>query len=413
MATFNSRQVQKLFVGGLAGNTTATIGAMPAGEIGIFTPSGARVTEANAAATQKFVIVQSRGTEAPLRSGIIDKTRVRFKANARAYEASQVLVDAIGFNGTAGNIDVINDNLYKLDFNLAQELVSNHGGIYIKHAIHKSSLTATQEEIATAIAKSTLANFSREPESILIPEVLMNEAGAGAAGGLTTLNVVKGSKIAVADDAITLAVGDYIRVTAGLTSPVYKVANITPSTGTTVLVEFEYAYQGATATVAVANVIRITNAQAIVADAGVRFTGEVPSFRLGKISNRVFRWTLSMQDFGNTSVTRLQAAKEGTGTLRQVQELEWFTQGNEGDFFRMGEPRIFDSRQDANTIYDLINIQTEENKTTSITTGAVHQEITLAIPEATPTYAGPAQANGITRVLEILIFGALNGELAV
>jgi hypothetical protein len=414
MATFNSREIQKLFVGGLAGNATAAIDAMPAGEIGIFTPGGTRITAASAATEDRFVIVQSRGAgQAPLRSGVIDKTKVQFKANARLYAAATQMIDAFGFNGSTGSIEAINDNLYMTNYNLSQELVSNHGGLYLKHGVYKSSLAATQAEIATGLAGSIINNFSREPERILYPEVLLNVAGTGAAG-FTTLDVVQGSKIVVTNNTFTsLVAGDYIRINAGVTNACYLVVNNTPGTGTTRIIELAYAYQGATATVAVANVIRITAAQAATADAGVRATGVSPSFVVGKMSNRVIRWVTTLRDFGTTTYTVLQVANEGNGTERQVQELEWFTQGNEGDFLRMGEPNIFPSRAEAAGIYDLIHINTTELYTGSITSGPIKQEFTLAIPEATPTYALTATTNGITNVLEVLIYGATNGNLSV
>lgn len=412
MATFNSRELQTLFVGGADGDATALIGNLPNGEIGVFTPAGARITAASAENQDRFIIVQGRGTNPPLQSPVIDKSKVNFKANARAYQAAAVQISALGFNGTAGSIEAINDNLYMVDLNLGQELVSNHGGLYIKHGVYNSSATTTQAEVATGIAKSILTNFSREAEDILYPEVLLNEAGAGAAG-FTTLDVVNGSKVAVADNAITLAVGDYIRINAGVGNAAYRVANITPGPGTTVLVEFEYPYQGATATVAVANVIRITEAQADAADAGVRLTGFTPSFIVGKIRHRAFRWVTTLKDFGNTTLSELQAPSLGSGEQNQIAELEWFVQGNEGDFLRMGEPNIFPSRADANTNYDIIQISVEEIAKNSIVAGPIKQEITLAIPETTPTYADAGTANGITNVLEVLIFGATNGNLTV
>ena len=130
MATFSQKDVQKLFVGGLLGDATDTLSAMPAGEIGVFTPGGTRVTEASAPGVDSFMIVQSRGAaNAPLISGIIDKTKVAFTANARAFAAATQQIDAIGFNGTTGSIDAINDNLYMVNLSLGQSLVSNHGGL--------------------------------------------------------------------------------------------------------------------------------------------------------------------------------------------------------------------------------------------------------------------------------------------
>jgi len=413
MGTFNSRELQNLFVGGTAGDATAAIGAMPNGEIGIFTPAGARITEASAVGQERFIIVQSRGTNPPLQSPVIDKTKVNFKAGVRAYVAPTVQISAIGFNGTSGAIEAINDNLYMLDINVGQELVGNHGGLYIKHGVYQSGAAASQAGIATGLAKSVITNFSREPQEILYPEVLLDEAGAGLAGAVTTVSFTNGSKVAVANNAVTLAVGDYLRVTAGVGNAVYRVAKLTPGAGTTVLIEFEYPYQGATATAAVATVFRITEAQADAADAGVRLTGFTPNFVVGKFRHRVYRWVNTLKDFGTTTVSELQTANLGTGSENQIAELEWFTQGNEGDFVRMGEPTIFPARRDANTNYDLLHISTEQIATTSVVSGPIKMEMTLAIPVATPDYADGGTADDITDVLEVLIFGAVNGNLTL
>lgn len=418
MATFSQKDVQKLFVGGLAGDTTAALAAMPAGEIGIFTPGGTRVTEASAPTTNRFVIVQSRGAGVPaLYSGVIDKTKVAFTANARAFDAATQQVDVVGFNGTNGAIEAINDNLYMVDLSLGQSLVSNHGGLYLKHGVYKSDLNATQAEIASGIAKSLITNFSREPRPVITVEVLSNDAGAAVGAAADTVEGNVGSRfVTIVDTGATssvnpIAPGDYFRAGTAVTDPVYLVVASTVGVNGGVL-ELSTPLQAAVSLVG--NTAEfITAVNAATADFGVRITGIEQPFVVGKRHVNANSWKLTLKDFGNTLITNAATATVGTGTERQVQELEWFCQGNEGDYFRMGEPYLEAIRSEATGTYDLIQLSTSELTRNSIVSGPINQQLTLAIPSATPTYAGPAQANGITRVLEILIFGALNGNLAV
>ena len=62
MATFSNKDFTQLFIGGAATKTTGAISTLNDGEIGLFTPSGTRLTESNAATATEFVIVQGRGT---------------------------------------------------------------------------------------------------------------------------------------------------------------------------------------------------------------------------------------------------------------------------------------------------------------------------------------------------------------
>jgi len=415
MATFSQKDVQNLFVGGANGDATAALAAMPAGEIGIFTPGGARITEASAATEDRFVIVQSRGAaNPPLISPVIDKSKVAFKATARLFAAATQQIDAVGFNGTTGSIEAISDNLYMVDLALGQSLVSNHGGLYLKHGVYQSDATANQAEIATGIVGSLIANFSREPDRIILPEAICNNAGAAVVGAAATLGVVYGSKYVVFDDAHNFVAGDYIRIGGtAVTNVVYEVVNVTAGAGTTSILELAYKYQGATATVLVANVERITAVLAAAADFGVRITGIAQPFSVGKLHVGANSWKLTLKDFGTSTVTSLASANVGTGTENQVSELEWFCQGNEGDYFRMGEPYIISPRSDVSGTYDLIHIATSELTRNSIVSGPVNMQMTLAIPSTTPDYAATGTANDITDVLEVLIYGATNGNLTV
>ena len=79
----------------------------------------------------------------------------------------------------------------------------------------------------------------------------------------------------------------------------------------------------------------------------------------------------------------------------------------------MGEPNTFTQTYQATGTYDLITLETEELYMDSITTGPIRQTIILAIPSTTPNYAVTGTADDITDVLEVLVFGSVNGNFTI
>mgnify|MGYP003656411985 FL=1 len=157
----------------------------------------------------------------------------------------------------------------------------------------------------------------------------------------------------------------------------------------------------------------ITAAAANAGNWGIRLMGKAMDFTVGKIQNKVSKWDLSLNvdSFGATPLTNAQAATVGTGTTNQIAELEWFLSGNMGELFRMGEPNIFTATKMVvdGVTYDMIAVQYEEGRKDSLGYVNSPQVLTLAIPNTTPDWAtGP---ENITDVLEVLVYGAVNGKL--
>ena len=416
MATFNQRDVQELFIGAAATKTTGGIGTLNDGEIGLFTPGGTRLTESNAATEDRFIIVQARdgNVERPnIVSSVINKNDI-VSAQRLVYAADTQQTTNIGYNGTSGSIVAANSTLYHVRVNMRQTLTSNHGGMYVKHGFYQSDASATQEEIAQGIALSLINDFSKEPEDLVLVERLCDEAGLALGTGVDDVVFVKGSKYISAtdiDDATTnaaLAVGDYIRIGTGTTDEVYKIVSID---ATNDIAELDMPYQGATATIADTGLERIAAAAAAAAEWGVRLTGQQSRFVVGKLHNNLVRWTTTLENFGTTAFTET-VATDGTGTERQIKELEWFVQGNEGDYFRMGEPNLYPIRSLASGNYDLIHITVNQTYKDSIVNGPIRKVYTIALPETAPNYAIAATADDITDVLEVLT-PAASGALAV
>ena len=151
MATFNQRDVENLFVGGAAAQSSGGIDTLNDGEIGIFTPQGVRMTEVAAATGVDFIVVQGRSTgENPIISQVLN-SNINEKANKKEAVAKSEKVDFIGFDGSTGSIDAVNDNFYRIRLHMDQSITSNHGGIYIKNGFYESDGSATQEEIALGL----------------------------------------------------------------------------------------------------------------------------------------------------------------------------------------------------------------------------------------------------------------------
>lgn len=405
----SQRDIQLLFIGAAATKTTANNPtSLNVGEIGIFTPAGVRVTEASAATLSKFRICAKQADGTLVDSGIINKKDIK-KAVRKVYEAATQMSVNIGYNGTSGSIDEINDNNYTVRINLRQARVSNHGGLYIKSAYYKSDVNATQFEIASNLLLNLVNEISKEPDLIYIPTMLCNDAGAALGAGPETLTTTFGSRWVVASGAgHTVVAGDVIRIGGtATTTPVYKVLSVSGAN-----IELESPYMGASGSSIAGEVI--TAANAATADFGIVFTGIAQPYRVGHLEqdNNANIFDVTLENFGSTTFNVATVAAPGSGTERQVKSLEFFLQGNEGDFLRTPAPFVFEQRSNASGNYDLITLMTEEIATNSIVAGPIRKVFTLAIPETAPNYAIAATADDITDVLEVLA-GTASGALAV
>jgi hypothetical protein len=413
MATFNQRDIQTLFVGGAIGaaDQTTSISNMQDNEIGIFTPAGTRITEATALTEDKFIIVKKTANGGiPLVSGVINKNDIK-NAIRKEYVAATDQVTEIGYNGTTGAIDAQNDTDYHIRISVRDARTSNHGGLYLKHAFYTSDASATEFEIASELLKSLNNNFSKEPEEILTATMLCNDAGTNTTATTGTLTTVKGSKyVTVSGNTTEFQVGGLLRLGTATTDEVYEIVALD-----TTVMTLDTAVTSAGAAYTATNANAVTAAGATAGTFGLILTGVAPNHVVGKLhadlQPNIFDVTL--ENFGTTGNVTSTAATAGNGTQKQVAELEWFCQGNEGDFHRIGEPNLFPTRSEVSGNYDLIDLIVEETYTGSIVNGPIRKVFTLAIPETAPNYAITATGDDITDVLEVLAFGSATGDLAV
>lgn len=404
MATFSQKDITLLYVGKTpVALTTGDVESINDGEIGIFTPGGARINEASAATADRFIFAQGRGGASPIVSPVFSAKNIK-DAKVTTYQASVEKVDYIGYNGTSGSIDAINDNFYRVRLHIDQSLESNHGNQYVKHGIFKSDTSATQEEIASGLTVSILKNFNREPEKQLKVE-RVTDATTTANTDNRTIQVKNGVSAGVLSGAYADAttIGNFI-IIAGIA---YKVINVS---GTTVF--FDVPYQGTSDTVAAGDVLAITAANSETAGWGVKLTGLPLEFKVGKMQYRKSNWVTTLEGFGSTTLTEAATAYRGTGTSEQAAEIEWFLRGNTGEFFRKGEPNIFERITDVtNQPYEFLEFDFSEVDGT-MTQVKFSKKVMVLIPESTPAFYSE-NPNGVQRTLEVLLFGAVNGSLAL
>ena len=411
MGTFSQNDITILTVGDSSvATTTGDISGLNQGEIGIFTPSGVRLTESSAAAApdQDFVIVQGRGTATPIVSKKLSGANVKSSRAVITTPATEQ-IDYIGYNTVSGAIDAVNDELYIARLHMDQSITSNQGQIQVKHGQYLSGPLATEVEIADGLIVSFINNFSRDAEKQAIFErVTSSTVTANTTGALTVIN---GSKFVTAatdiDNGGSVA-GDYMEI-GGIA---YKV--VAYNVGGAQVAELDVPYQGAS-NAALAGTGFITAANSITGNWGVKLTGVPLKYSLGKISYRKAKWVTALQSFGTTPVTNSQASYVGLGTVELAEEMEFFYRANDGNDLRMGEPNIFHAIKDVtNQTYDSIHIEVEE--TGGFTTRNKRSiNYLLLIPNSTPSYADTATADDITDILEILTggTGAVTGALTI
>lgn len=437
----NQSNVQHVQIGAAANITTSILNSTfvaNTGEIGIFAPDGRRMTETLAATEKQFVIAQARGVAGEpkvLVSEVIDKSKIK-TIKKKVYAVAAQQVDYIGYNGTSGSIEVNANELYYIQLYLEEYITSSHDGRYIKHGQFNSNSSSTELSIVNGLVASLVNNFSREPKQLIRFERVCNNAGAAntitAGADATYYTFVNGSKIVYGSDSTGLAMngtdevnatvvaGDYLRAGTAVTDPVYKIVTVITGTGATpagtpMALELDIPYQGPTVSLDITTGTEyITAALAAAASWGIKLTGVVQPWSLEKKFDKVVRWTTNLSEdaFGATVVTKSVGASEGTGTYKQVAELERFCQRNDNDPYRIGQPDLFDPRQDASSsgTYDILQIVYTQDENVGFVDNVSPKVYTLAIPASTPNYAVSGTSDDITDVLEVLAFGATTGN---
>jgi len=243
----------------------------------------------------------------------------------------------IGFNGTAGSLDVSGDN----DFYLT--ITPNQDDMQWSEQKQKNVTLVTKALVGTSqaiLAEEVVKNVMKKYMNNGLPltAVMLNSANTAAAIGATTATVVHGSPTVTYSGVHSLAVGNMVRLGvtgSGVTAnvPVYIVKEVVSTT----VVTLTSPYAGPTQ---VSTPIPNT-AHGLVtpgANYGIRFTGKLLPFTLDFFKFKRTNFTVQMKGFGVTPLNKTQNSTYGNGDGRLAAEEESFCKGFQGALNRMTVP---------------------------------------------------------------------------
>lgn len=281
--------------------------------------------------TDKYFIVQGKGAGVPLmKSAAITKGTASF--SIAKYKAAVQQVTYVGYNLTTGSLPTANSTDFWIKIRKRDNDAANRSQpMSLFAGPVKTDATGTQEELAFALVKSGLKNFSDEPANGYLKfEAVSNGTMTATAANAT---VVNGSKVVTFASNVTIATGTLLAI-AGAT---YKVA-VGVSAGTTLTLNI--AYQGASATIT-AGTTYATNIGTLASATtfGVRLTGVAAPFDVNAFRDYYAnRFTTSFSD--SSTLITVSGAQNGNGVWQQVAMDEYLSYGFEGENNQLAVPSV-------------------------------------------------------------------------
>lgn len=351
-------------------NIDGFVSSLSTGEPVVISPAGI-VVDATGTLPTKFKIA-TKLTNGDLNfSDIINAKSIK-SINVHKYVAPTNQVDYVGYNGTSGSIDVINNNIYAIKMYLRPTDIAGFMQQKIKEGFYETDSTATQREIAAGLTNSLIKNFSKEPDKVKFgtDRFAFERINAGAqanALGTATVAVTKGSTaIKFSEDMTVLVVaGTILRfgATGAGTAPCYVVASHDGAAAAARVYFLDIPYQGASNTAfAAASTESVTEGAWGIKISSTTYSYEEPKFRYSQPI-----WDTTLEDCGATVVTKSTRTSPGSGVYQQVNAMEQLFLGNEGNYYRAQIPQpTFRSEASPSKTYALINIEFMDEMTTEL-----------------------------------------------
>ena len=389
------RNVTNIVINGasvaLTGSTVGVNG-LNAGEIACFNADGSRINDTNAATTTSFFVARGDDKgQGYWMSDLITVANMTPTTSAKFPVAAIEQHDTIGYNGTSGSLEAINNNLYLVRMYIQELLTSSSDGSVIKHFQYKSDASAIQAEIAIGLVGSAIRNFSKEATQYVAFKALVSSAVVVGNDFNNALSWAKGAKTFECASAVygggTAAVGDYIRLAASdatvvLTDDTYK---ITAISGTTITVDrpIQVAAYTDTGNNNAGNEV-ITAAVGNAANWGIDMLGQPLAYSVGKFFYKVARWVVGLENFGTSSSANAAKASQGTGAGKEIADMEWFMAGFEGETYRMGEPAIYNFQgvADSSLLYTVYSISFQDVSLVGFENNISPKLLQIAIPSS-------------------------------
>lgn len=350
-------------------NIDGFISSLSTGEPVVLNPAGL-VVDATGTLPTEFKIA-TKLTNGDLNISDIIRAKSIKSIHTTRYTAPTNQVDYVGYNGSSGSIDVINNNLYSVKLHLLPTDTAGFMQQKIKEGFYETDSTATQSEIAYGLTNSLIKNFSREPEKIKysVDRIKFERINSGAqanALGTATATLNYGSNAVVFSEDMTALVtaGTILRfgTTGAGTAPCYVVTGHNSGAAAARVYFLDIAWQGTTQVLAAASVESVTEG-----NWGIKISSSTYYFEEPKWRYNMPVWKTYTQDCGSTVVTESVKATPGSGDYRQVSAMEQLFLGNEGNYYRAQIPQpTFRSETSASKTYALIVIEFEDDMTTEI-----------------------------------------------
>jgi len=351
-------------------NVEDELSGMSTGEPVVLTLGGV-IVDAAGTLPSEFKIA-TKLTDGTLNYSDVIKARSIKSIQTNRYVAATNQLDYIGYNGSSGSIDVINDNIYSVKLYLRPTDTAGFMQQKIKEGFYETDSTATQSEIAKGLTESLIKNFSREPDKVKFgtDRFTFERINAGAqanAIAAATVAVTKGSTAIVTsdDETAVLLTGSVVRFgTSGAgTAPCYVIVGNDGGAGAARVYYLDIPYQGASNTAFPAATFEtVTEGNWGIKISSATYYYEEPKFRYSQPI-----WKTVLQDCGATLVTEATATTPGSGDYRQIHAMEQLFLGNEGNIYRAQIPQpTFRTEVSSSKTYALINIEFRDEMTTEL-----------------------------------------------
>lgn len=350
------------------------------GEIVALNSSGTYLTPGSTISDSEYIRLAFRsGDFIQYSNKIYGKSTTKFTGVDGSQGQDQIY--HIGYVGSGtNNIDVsaANDFFLNITYNHDIEFWSEQ---LDKRVYFDTYVSPTARKLALSMARQINIDGGTKIKA----EVLNSGIGTALTSGYTA-SVVKGSPyISMSGTGHGVAAGNLLRIGIaasgiGVTVPVYEVVSVS---GATILLNMPY--QGSSNASLPADADMGTVATGTYY--GVRLTALPLDYKLDFFKFMRVSFTVALQGFGDTLITKTQERSMGQGDGRQVAELESFAQGFEGKQNRMTVP-LPDFRTDAvrtatttatsstnvtgdvvtaTTVYDCISLQFQNSATATAT----------------------------------------------
>ena len=212
--------------------------------------------------------------------------------------------------------------------------------------MYSATTADTKTTITDGLCLSAHNAVSKMVEKPYKVERVSSAAGTEALGAADTFVGTAGSKtITIVETGGVLpylfAVGDYVRLGTGLTAPVYKITATTVTVADGGILTLDQPLQESVSYTGTGACEYITASEFEASNTGLKFTGIAKTYvpQVMRGFEKV-RFTISLDDvsFTNTGITYVTAAVDGKGTSYQIQELERFSQMNQGNRYTSYNP---------------------------------------------------------------------------